>query len=279
MNILDHVEIRVLELMEEKERLSHRLNAIDNSLEIYKAKLIQPSKTLLPVSASVKTPKIQSTEILKTPNGEPSAFGYSQNTITTNKTELVDTEIEIGTETKTEVVESTPKKSRRGRPPGKKKAEDDSKYTPPPSNHKLKHLSKNAAEKRVDDMLADDLESETPTKSLRAEKLEKTSAPEDDGSDLLAGLLGGVDADLRQKAAPEVEDLINSSGEVLLEPKTKKDIAMLIREISLKDDKYRKILNENLKKIIGYDTFASVPDDESATTEIWYSISEWSKTI
>lgn len=270
MNILDHVEIRVLELMEEKERLSHRLNAIDNSLEIYKAKLIekQTGSRPLPVSTLVKTPKTEETGVLGTRNEEPTAFDHSQNIVTTDKTEVI-----------AEIKEEKPKKGRRGRPPGKKKAEDDSKYTPPPSNHKLKHLSKNAAEKRVDDMLADDLESETPTKSLRAEKLEKTSAPEDDGSDLLAGLLGDVDADLRQKAAPEVEDLINSSGEVLLEPKTKKDIAMLIREISLKDDKYRKILNENLKKIIGYDTFASVPDDESTTTEIWYSISEWSKTI
>lgn len=277
MNVLDYIEIRILELMEEKERLSHRLNAIDNAWEIFKAKLIE-KQTIdhsLPVSAVVKTPK----ETKKTDIYDEVASKLL-NEDSSEKDLIESNLIPSGPETvELEIPKEKPKKGRRGRPPSKKKTEDDSKYTPPPSNHKLKHLSKNAAEKKVNDLLADDLASEAPTKSIRAEKLEKTSAPEDDGSELLADLFGNVDASVRQKTAPEVEDLINNSGEILLEPKTKTDIAVLIREISLKGDKYKKALNENLKSIIGYDTFAGIPGDGPATTEIWYSISEWSKTI
>lgn len=259
-----HVEIRILDLIEEKERLSHRLNAIDNSLEIYKAKLFALS------AVNFKTPLVKPTV-----NRIPEKTKPEE---TESKPE--ETEVQVETLDDKMSKELTGKR-RRGRPPSKKKKVEDSKsYKAPASPHKLQNLSTEAAGKKVDVAVAKDEKAvNDPGKAMRAER-RAVADSDDDGNEVMADLLGMVEPEVRNTVAPEVETVIEAPNKPAMEPKTKKDIAALIREISQKGDKYRKALSENIKDIIGVDSFSQIPsENEQVATEIWHSLNEWSKTL
>lgn len=253
-----HVEIRILDLTEEKERLSHRLNAIDNSLEIYKAKLSALS------AVNLKTSPVKPTV----------------NKIPENESKPEETKVQVETLDDKMSKELTGKR-RRGRPPSKKKKAEDSKsYKAPASPHKLQNLSTEAAGKKVDVAVAKDEKAvNDPGKAMRAER-RAVADSDDDGNEVMADLLGMVEPEVRNTVAPEVETVIEAPNKPAMEPKTKKDIAVLIRKISQKGDKYRGALSENIKDIIGVDSFSQIPsENEQVATEIWHSLNEWSKTI
>jgi hypothetical protein len=255
MSALGHIEIRILELNEEKERLSHQLAAVDKLLEYYRAESI--AKSAIQMKSAPKketTPKKEAT---------PKPVEKKQ-----EKAEELEVELEVP-------LEEPEKKPRRGRPPKKDKAKEESKYKAPASPHKMQNLSKKATEARVAKLVKEDEKGGTPAKVMRAEKRQVSEDPQDDGNDYLSNILGGVDEEILKEKAPEVKP--SASAASVLDPKTKEDISSLVRELAISKPEIKSLLAKSIKEITGYTNFSKIPDDESVTTEIWYSISEWGK--